>query len=214
MTQAGPRLGVFGGAFDPPHLAHGVLAQAAIDQLELDALWVIPTGDAWHKARPLSPATHRLAMARLAFASMPKVVVDDRETRRVGPSYTIDTLLELQGENPLADLFLIIGADQARAFAGWHRWQEVSESATICVAGRDVLTSIYTPTSTPASISTDAEYVPPSALKDRFLRLKMPSTPISATAIRARVAQSEPISALVGEPVARYIAQHHLYSQS
>ena len=210
MTQARQRLGVFGGAFDPPHLAHGVLAQAAIDQLELDALWVIPTGDAWHKARPLSPAAHRLAMARLAFASMPKVVVDDRETRRVGPSYTIDTLLELQGENPLADLFLIIGADQARAFAGWHRWREVSESATICVAWRDVSTS----TSASSSVATDTEYVPPSALKDRFLRLKMPSTPISATAIRARVAQSEPISALVGEPVARYIAQHHLYSQS
>ena len=196
------RLGVFGGAFDPPHLAHVMLAQAAIDQLELDALWVIPTGNAWHKTRTLSPAEHRLKMARLAFASDPKVVIDDRETRRAGPSYTIDTLLELQAESPLADLFLIIGADQAHSLTGWHRWQDVVKSATICVAGRVV------------STATDGEFVPPSALNDRFLRLKMPSSPISATAIRARVAQSEPIAALVGEPVARYIAQHHLYSQS
>ena len=199
MTTPPRRLGVFGGAFDPPHVAHVALARVAIEQLALDALWVIPTGQAWHKARKLSPAEHRLNMVRLAFESVSKVFVDDRETRRDGPTYTIDTLRELQAENPHADLFLIIGADQARSLDQWHEWEEVVKSATICVAGRDH----------PAS--ADGEFVPPPALRSRFAALKMPFNPISATAIRTRVAECEPIAALVGEPVARYIAQHHLY---
>ena len=199
MTTPPRRLGVFGGAFDPPHVAHVALARVAIEQLALDALWVIPTGQAWHKARTLSPAEHRLNLVRLAFESVSKVIVDDRETRRDGPTYTIDTLRELQAENPHADLFLIIGADQARSLDQWHEWEEVVKSATICVAGRDH----------PAS--SDGEFVPPPALRSRFAALKMPFNPISATAIRTRVAECEPIGALVGEPVARYIAQHHLY---
>ena len=199
MTTAQRRLGIFGGAFDPPHLAHVALARVAIEQLELDALWVIPTGHAWHKTRTLSPAEHRLNMAKLAFSSDAKVFVDDRETRRAGPTYTIDTLNALKAEKPLADLFLIIGADQARSLTTWHRWQEVVQSATICVACRD------------DSKKAADEFIPPVNLKSRFLRLEMPANPVSATAIRARVAHSEPIAALVGEPVARYIAQHHLY---
>ena len=199
MTTALRRLGVFGGAFDPPHLAHVALARVAIEQLELDALWVIPTGQAWHKTRTLSPVEHRLNMAKLAFSSDSKVFVDDRETRRAGPTYTIDTLNALKTEHPLADLFLVIGADQARSLTTWHRWQEVMQSATICVAGRD------------NSSLPDGEFAPSNALEGGFLRLRMPLNPISATAIRARVANAEPIAALVGEPVARYIAQHHLY---
>ncbi len=199
MTGARQRFGVFGGAFDPPHLAHVALARVAIEQLELDALWVIPTGQAWHKTRTLSPVEHRLNMAKLAFSSDSKVFVDDRETRRAGPTYTIDTLNALKAEKPRADLFLIIGADQARSLTTWHRWQEVMQSATICVAGRD------------NSSLPDGEFAPSNALEGEFLRLRMPSNPVSATAIRARVAHHEPIAALVGEPVARYIAQHHLY---
>ena len=202
MTAARQRLGVLGGAFDPPHLAHATLARVAIKQLGLNVLRVIPTGHAWHKTRVLSPAEDRLNMAVLAFAFCPKIIVDDRETRRVGPSYSIDTLLELHAQNPLSDLFLIIGADQAHSFAGWHRWQEVVQYATICVAGRSV------------AALANGEFVPPSAFKDRFLKLEMASSPTSATAIRARVARSEPIAALVGERVARYISQHHLYLQT
>lgn len=203
MTVARRRLGVFGGAFDPPHLAHVALVQAAIDQLALDAVWVIPTGQAWHKARTLSPAVHRVRMAKLAFAANPKVDIDERETQRDGPSYTIDTLRELKAEHPLADLFVILGEDQARALPSWHRWQQVVQNAIICVAGRV--------NSAEPRDGLSAEFVPPSAISSRFLRLEMPANPISATAIRARVAKAEPIAALVGEPVARYIAQHHLY---
>src|SRR5450756_325909 len=74
------RIGVFGGSFDPPHLAHLALVQAALAELPLDELRVVPTGQAWHKSRPLTPAYHRLAMAQLAFADLPLVVIDPTET--------------------------------------------------------------------------------------------------------------------------------------
>jgi nicotinate-nucleotide adenylyltransferase len=92
------RLGIFGGSFDPPHMAHIALAQHAIAQFKLDVLRIIPTGDAWHKTRPLTASPHRLAMTRLAFAHLPQAEVDTREIDRLGATYTLDTLLELQAE--------------------------------------------------------------------------------------------------------------------
>jgi len=69
------RIGVFGGAFDPPHAAHVALVQAAVANLQLDELRIVPTGQAWHKAWDLSPAHHRLAMAKLAFSQLPRVLL-------------------------------------------------------------------------------------------------------------------------------------------
>ena len=80
------RIGLYGGAFDPPHTGHHALAACAIRQLQLDVLHVLPTGDAWHKTRALSDATHRMAMAALNFADLPEVLIDDRELLRRGPS--------------------------------------------------------------------------------------------------------------------------------
>jgi nicotinate-nucleotide adenylyltransferase len=196
------RVGVLGGAFDPPHLAHLALAQVAVTQLKLDALRVIPTGHAWHKSRSLTDAAHRLAMLQLVFADMAQVVVDARETQRHGPSYTIDTLSELRAEMPDAELFLIIGADQAQALTTWRAWQEIPQSATICVADR--------PHATGASAEFDAE----KAFPQRFLHLQMSAMAISATDIRSAICNHQDVTALVGESVARYIAAHHLYLSS
>jgi nicotinate-nucleotide adenylyltransferase len=198
------RLGVFGGAFDPPHLAHLALAQAAIAQLNLDELRVLPTGQAWHKARVPSAAQHRLSMTRLAFADMPNVVVDDREIRRAGPTYTVDTLRELGAENPGAELFLILGEDQARAFTTWHAFDAIAQFAIICVAARAILTNEEATFGTPNSSSSDPMF-------PHFQPLKMPNMPVSATLIRARIADHQDILPLVGEPVARYIVNHHLF---
>ena len=112
------------------------LAQSAITELALDALHIIPTGQAWHKARALSPPKHRLAMAQLAFQKIPGVVVDDREIQRAGPTFTVDTLRALQAENPRDQLYLIMGADQFAAFRQWHQWREIAQIAIICVASR------------------------------------------------------------------------------
>ncbi|MEO8121327.1 MAG: nicotinate (nicotinamide) nucleotide adenylyltransferase [Rhodoferax sp.] len=199
-TRSAPRrIGVFGGAFDPPHAAHRALVQAAVTGLQLDELRILPTGQAWHKARDLSPAHHRLAMAQLAFADLPRVVVDPRETERSGPSYTVDTLREFKAQWPDAELFLIMGEDQARALPTWHEWPEVLRLAIICVAEREDVTGATPP------------FIAPQPHESRFRRLQMPVMPVSATDIRTRIAAHQCVAPLVFEPVARYIDDHHLY---
>ena len=200
----GPRrIGVFGSAFDPPHNAHVALAQAALVQLGLDVLHVVPTGQAWHKTRALSAPTHRLAMTRLAFEGMPHVVVDDREIQRTGPTFTIDTLQALQAENPQAQLYLFIGADQFSAFRQWHRWQDILEIAIICIADRA------------QSVLAQTQFDAYAGNNYRFFKLELPLMPVSATQIRQLIASGEATAAaiaqLVPEPVARYIALNQLY---
>ncbi len=193
------RMGVFGGAFDPPHAAHLALIQAAISTLVLDELRVVPTGHAWHKARVLTDAHHRLAMAELAFRGVSRVVVDPRETQRHGPSYTVDTLRELKAQHEGSDLFLIIGEDQASALPTWHAWEDLLRLAIICVAEREDI------------MGSQPRFVAPKAHESRFRRLPMPAMPISATDIRARIAAHQSVVPLVCESVARYIDDHHLY---
>lgn len=193
------RVGVFGGSFDPPHRAHNALAHQAVEQLRLDALHIIPTGEAWHKSRVLTAASHRLAMARLAFPDLRNVVVDDRETRRRGPSYTVDTLTELAAEQPGVQLFLIIGEDQARSLQSWHRWKAILQLAIICVAARA--------DSSGARGTFNAELL----AQTPFQVLNLPPMDVSATDIRHRLANCQNVAPLVFEAVARYIAHHHLY---
>lgn len=190
-----PRVGMFGGAFDPPHLAHVALARAAIEQLQLDRLYLFPTGDAWHRSEPILSSGHRLAMAKAAFGDVPHVIVDDAELRRPGPTYTVDTLEDLRRRHPGATLFLLLGADQAARLPTWHRHTDISELATVCVAAR------------PGSCS-------PTLFKaGSFRRIEMPVMDISATEIRRRLMAGQDVSTLVPAEVARYIAEHQLYSR-
>jgi nicotinate-nucleotide adenylyltransferase len=207
VSAALQRIGVFGGAFDPPHNMHLALARTALQQLQLDALYVFPTGHAWHKSRTLSPAVHRLAMAQLAFGDIPKVVVDPREIRREGPTYTIDTLNELRAEQPQAELFLLMGEDQAARLPSWHGWRDIVQAAIISVALRADSTSASSPFK-PESVP---EFAPESLPPGRFQALHLPPMALSATDIRHRAATSQGIAHLVPEGVARYIDQHHLY---
>ena len=197
------RIGLFGGAFDPPHNAHVALANAALEQFQLDALYIIPTGQAWHKSRALSAPEHRLAMTRLAFENLSRVVVDDRELQRTGPTFTIDTLQALKDENPQSQLYLFIGADQFAAFQQWHKWREILELAIICIADRAQ--------STLAQTQFDAY----AQQNHRFFTLKLPLMSVSATQVRQLMASGAAAAfdaaKLVPGPVARYISLHHLY---
>ncbi len=200
------KIGVFGGAFDPPHNAHIALAQTALAELELDALHVIPTGQAWHKARTLSAPEHRLAMTRLAFADMPRVVVDDREIKRAGPTFTIDTLQALQAENLGAQIYLLMGGDQFAAFKQWHQWQEIIKIAIICIAARARFDW------------SEGQFDSQKQPEMRVLMLQMPQMPVSATQIRqlltGGLGENQAIADLLPNPVASYIAQHQLYKAS
>ncbi|HEY2255116.1 MAG TPA: nicotinate (nicotinamide) nucleotide adenylyltransferase [Variovorax sp.] len=197
------RIGVFGGAFDPPHDAHAALVQAALAQLDLAQLRIFPTGQAWHKDRTLSAAGDRLAMTRLAFEGLAGTLVDPREILRPGPTYTLDTLLELQAELPAAQLVLIVGADQAMSLPSWHGFEQILSIAIISVADR------ATPMGPTGGFEsgTLASLVPGA----RFEKLQLPFMDISATEIRTRAARGEDLRGLVAPAVARYIDKHHLY---
>lgn len=201
------RLGIFGGAFDPPHLAHLALAQRAVAQFGLDRLMVIPTGQAWHKTRALTAAPHRLAMARLAFAGLPQAWVDPREIERDGMTFTLDTVNDLRLEYPNAKLFLFIGADQARAFQTWHQWQDILQRVTLVVAQRPMEEGVENRT-------PDAQWH--NAVSPDVQILDMPSLPISATDIRSHLAhgsqtQAAPLHEWLSAPVQHYVDQHRLY---
>ena len=209
MNAAQPpmRLGVFGGAFDPPHVAHVALVQTAIAQLGLDAVRVLPTGQAWHKPRLLSPAADRLRMAQLAFEDLPQVLVDEREIQRQGPSYTVETLRELQAQFPQAQLYLLLGDDQRRSLPSWHQIDEIGRIAIICAAGRDMAVRAWNEKSGTSQTPTPLS----DTLQARIRTLEMPLMPHSATDIRALAATEQALTGLVPPAVERYIHEHHLY---
>jgi nicotinate-nucleotide adenylyltransferase len=200
-TQPVPprRIGVFGGAFDPPHRGHSALAQAAVRHLALDLLLVVPTGSAWHKSRPLSAAQHRMAMSELAFGGIAQVCLDGCEIQRAGPSYTVDTLRDLRQRYPGAEFFLLMGQDQAQRLGGWSRAEALPQLATLCVVGRaDPLDATQTPVA--------------AFMGHALLAVPMPPVPCSSTAIREALAGGRDTGAMLAPAVARYIAQHTLYA--
>ncbi len=141
-------------------------------------------------------------MTRLAFADLPQVAVDDREIRRTGPSYTVDTLTEIGDEQPGARLYLLIGDDQRRSLPAWHRIGEISRLAIICAAARDPQVAAWH-RAEPSGSETPGPDIQP---------LPMPLMPISATDIRERLSRQTGVAGLVTPAVERYIHEHHLYS--
>lgn len=203
MTKLHRRIGLMGGSFDPPHLAHAALAQTAIEQLQLDRLIVLPTGDAWHKSRTLTDGQHRLKMTQLAFAGLEQCKIDDREILRAGPSYTIDSLLEVQKDEAGSEFFLIIGEDQALQFSTWHRWRDILSMTHLVVAQRPH----------ESSISQSSAQLHPSEM-DTVITLDFEAMAVSATQIRLRIENRQDVSAWVPANVLQYINQQNLYTKT
>lgn len=133
--STGP-IGLFGGTFDPIHFGHLRTAFELWQALKLSEVRFLPTGDPPHREPPLANATQRLAMVRAAVAGQSSFVVDDREIRRSGVSYSVDTLLELRAEFPQRSLCLMLGMDAFLGMPNWHRWREIFDLAHIIVAHR------------------------------------------------------------------------------
>jgi nicotinate-nucleotide adenylyltransferase len=194
-------MGLYGGAFDPPHTGHHALAACAIHQLQLDCLYVVPTGNAWHKAQTLSAANHRLAMAKLNFEDLPAVVVDDIEIQRQGPSYTIDTLREVSGRHPGAECFVVLGADQALRFETWKDWQGIAQLAHLAVAPRAL-----------EGRNGAGLYEWHNHPQIRHTLLNMPLENVSATDIRSDIEKGRQPGQALKPSVFQYIQHHHLYT--
>jgi nicotinate-nucleotide adenylyltransferase len=189
------RIGLLGGSFDPVHNAHLALGRQALAELQLDELRWVPVGHAWQKARPLTPAAQREAMLRLAIDGEPRFVLERCELERPGPSYTLDTVIALQANEPGALWFLVIGQDQWRNLHTWHGVDQLLQRVTLAVAQR------------PGSADeADARVRAASQVALSLLPMA-----VSATDIRRRAAAGLDITTLVPPPVAQYIHQHRLY---
>jgi nicotinate-nucleotide adenylyltransferase len=129
-------LGIFGGTFDPIHFGHLRTAFELLQLLSLGELRFVPAGNPPHRDVPLAEAGLRLAMVRAAIEGQPGFAVDDREVRRVGPSYTVTTLSELRSEQPQCPLVLVVGMDAFLGLPTWHQWREILQLAHVAVAHR------------------------------------------------------------------------------
>src|SRR3989304_2425835 len=137
MVTATAPIGVLGGTFDPIHFGHLRLAQEVAEKLRLDHVRFVPSGTPPHRAAPDVAAAHRLGMVRLAIGDNRLFTVDDRETRRDGPGYTVDTLGELRREvGATRAICLLLGADAFLDLATWSRWHELFRLAPVGVAHR------------------------------------------------------------------------------
>ncbi len=130
-------IGVLGGTFDPVHFGHLRLAQEVAEKLKLDHVRFVPSGTPPHRAAPRVSAAHRLAMVRLAIGDNPLFTVDEREIKRDGPGYTVDTLAELRREaGATRPICLLVGADAFLDLATWSRWHELFKLAHVVAAHR------------------------------------------------------------------------------
>ncbi len=129
-------LGIFGGTFDPVHYGHLRTAFEMLQALDFGEVRFIPCGDPPHRGHTFASAAQRLAMVQAAVSSQPGFVVDDREVRRDGPSFSVDTLRSLRGEFPDTPMGLIVGMDAFLGLPEWHRWDEILDLAHIIVAHR------------------------------------------------------------------------------
>lgn len=190
------RIGILGGTFDPPHLAHLHTGEVAYRQLGLDMVVFMPAGAPWQKAeRRVSAPQHRWEMTRLAVAGVEYFLADDREVHRDGWTYTADTLATFDDS---VDIALILGADSARNLPTWHRADEVLARADLAVAPR---------------AGTDDQEVEESvggAVKTVWL--DMVPLDISGSLIRHRVAQRRSARFLVRDAVWRYFMGKNLYT--
>ncbi len=180
-----PRIGVFGGRFDPPHAGHVAVAGAAMRQLHLDRLIVVPSRQPPHRDAGTTPPELRFRMAQAAFPGPGRVEVSRIELDGRGPDYTVETLERLA---PEGRLFLIVGADHGQ-LRGWDRPDQVRELATIVVAPR------------PGSDRPGPDVI----------ELQMKPVDVASTAIRRAAARGDDLDAMVPEGVAALIAAEGLY---
>ena len=196
-------VGVLGGAFNPPHLAHLLLAQEAVHDLGLDELILVPTGIAPHKRIAPEPGAEiRLEMARLAIAGVDRISVSDLEVIREGPSFAFRTLELLADELPGSELTFVMGADVAAGLERWKRPERVLELARVAIAERPGFDR-----------SEIDEALVRLGAQGRIDRIEMPALGISSSMIRSRIAQDKPVRWLVPDPVAQLIADRGLYRE-
>jgi nicotinate-nucleotide adenylyltransferase len=191
------RVGLLGGTFDPPHVAHLVVAVEVREALGLDEVRLVVANDPWQKSalRRVTPAGTRLRLARAAVGDVPGLGVSDVEVRHGGPSYTTRTLRSLRADEPGTEWFLILGADAAARLDTWHDADDLLDLCTLVVVDRP---------GTPVRLPLPAGSPPPE-------RVAVTSLDVSSTDLRRRARTGRSVRFLVPDAVAAMITGEGLY---
>lgn len=191
----GPRIGVFGGTFDPPHVGHLVAAVNVAAALHLDRVLLVVANEPWQKVddRPVSPAASRLALVEAAVEGIDGLEASDIEIARGGPSYSIDTLTELHDRWPAASLWLIVGRDAALGLPTWKRVDEVAARCHLVVVDRP---------------GADLDPLP---AEFAWEVVEIPRLDVSSSDLRGRVADGRPLDLLTPGAVVAGIEELGLY---
>jgi len=211
--DSGP-IGIFGGTFDPIHYGHLRTAFELWQTLKLAEVRFMPSGNPPHRVRTLADAALRVQMVRAAVADQPAFVVDDREVRRAGASYTVDTLTELRAEFPHRSLCLLLGMDAFLGLPGWHRWRELFDLAHLVVAVRPghaldpLVPALQLAT---AARWTDDPILLEGTANGLLFLLDLPLRFEAASNVRERIAGRLPWEDEVPPAVAAYIHAQRLY---
>jgi nicotinate-nucleotide adenylyltransferase len=206
-------VGILGGAFDPIHHGHLRLALELYEALDLEQVRLIPLATPPHRLAPIAPAPLRLAMLEAAIGDEPVLLADDRELRRQGPSYTVDTLSDLRRELGDIPVCLLLGMDAFATLHTWHRWQQLIELTHIVVASRP---EVHLPVT--GAVMDLFKRHKTTDLRDlqrmpagRIVLQPIPLLDISASRLRALIGSGRDPRYLLPEPVIALINQHHLY---
>lgn len=206
-------VGIFGGTFDPVHFGHLRAAEEARELLSLDRMRLMPAGQPPHRNVTFAAAEHRLAMLHRALAGYPELQADEREIRREGFSYMVETLAEIRGEEGDAPVLLMLGQDVANTLDAWHEWKRLFGLAHLVVMRRPESRHVYSGElfrEIQSRLTTE-----PRRLRDvpngLVVQLEVTQLAISSTDIRQRVAAGKSVRFLLPDSVIDYIGAHRLY---
>lgn len=200
------RIGIFGGTFDPVHYGHLLLAETCREQLKLDEVRFVPAATPPHKLHhEVSDGNVRADMLGLAVAGYREFVVDRRELKRKGPSYTVDTLQEFVVEFPGAELYFLTGADSLRDFLSWREPERIIRLATLVACNRPGLPKLLD--------EQVVQWVGPE-IADHVQTLQMPGTDISGSEMRDRVRDGRSLRFLTPRAVEVFVIEHGLYRRT
>lgn len=198
------RIGILGGTFDPPHTGHLILAECAVDALQLNQLLFIPAADPPHKQdETITPVTHRLAMLERALAGNERFAISRADIDRPGPHYSLDMVQIIQTEYPQAELYFVMGGDSLRDLPQWHRPEEFVKRCWLAVMRRP---------GTEIDPAIHEAIIP--GLAQRVIMIDAPLIDISSTDITQRRIQGKSIRYFVPDLVLDYIEAHQLYGAS
>lgn len=206
-------IGILGGTFDPFHNGHLQLALTLHSSLQLKEIRLIPSNQPLLRERPCATAVQRLAMVKFAAENYSWMVVDDREIKRGGYSYTIDTLISLRQEMPNTPLCFMMSIDQFLQFDRWKSWEKISKLAHLIVTNRPGYLPVFNPNLQTLlhQRCTDEMHLLHERSAGLIFFQQIPAVPISGTKIRAQLKEGRDIQDWVPEKIWRYICEQKLY---